>query len=243
VFPGVSSILEDLRIRALSASIEDFTVAAGFSGLDPNTIITGAFTSGSAGWGFSVGIVSGSLALGPSAYLYQLQDKTGPKYKIGTFVNVRASAQVGISQTGVGADGYAKLPSADFVTEASKVQTLSDLQEISTKGEFELGGTLRLAGCASALIGHCAAGISFAAAYPAIPDSIFAARTFAATVEREVVAGWGNAATRVAKTLYIGSASPWEHGCCENFNGKLRDEYLNGEVLYSLREAHVVVEQ
>jgi len=29
----------------------------------------------------------------------------------------------------------------------------------------------------------------------------------------------------------------------ESFNGKLRDECLNGEILYSLKEARVVIEQ
>jgi len=46
-----------------------------------------------------------------------------------------------------------------------------------------------------------------------------------------------------AKTLYIEPGSPWENGYCESFNGKLRDELLNGEIFYSLKEAHVVIEQ
>jgi transposase InsO family protein len=41
-----------------------------------------------------------------------------------------------------------------------------------------------------------------------------------------------------AKTLYIEPGSPWENGYCESFNGKLRDELLNGEIFYSLKEAH-----
>lgn len=44
-----------------------------------------------------------------------------------------------------------------------------------------------------------------------------------------------------AKTLYIEPGSPWENGYCESFNGKLRDECLNGEIFYSLKEATVVV--
>ncbi len=36
------------------------------------------------------------------------------------------------------------------------------------------------------------------------------------------------------KTLYVEPGSPWENGGCESFNGKLRDEFLNGEVFYSL---------
>ena len=46
-----------------------------------------------------------------------------------------------------------------------------------------------------------------------------------------------------AKTLYIEPGSPWENGYCESFNGKLRDELLNGEIFYSLKEAQVIIEQ
>jgi transposase InsO family protein len=44
-------------------------------------------------------------------------------------------------------------------------------------------------------------------------------------------------------TLYIEPGSPWENGYCESFNGKLRDELLNGEIFYSLKEAQIVIEQ
>ncbi len=43
--------------------------------------------------------------------------------------------------------------------------------------------------------------------------------------------------------LFIEPGSPWENGYCESFNGKLRDECLNGEIFYSLKEARVVIEQ
>ena len=43
-------------------------------------------------------------------------------------------------------------------------------------------------------------------------------------------------------TLYIESGSLWENGFCESFNGKLRDECLNGEIFYSLKEAQIVIE-
>ena len=46
-----------------------------------------------------------------------------------------------------------------------------------------------------------------------------------------------------AKTLYIEPGSPWENGYCESFNGKLRDELLNGEIFYSIKEAQVLIEQ
>ena len=38
-------------------------------------------------------------------------------------------------------------------------------------------------------------------------------------------------------------AARWENGYCESFNGKLRDELLNGELFYALREAQVLIEQ
>ena len=43
-------------------------------------------------------------------------------------------------------------------------------------------------------------------------------------------------------TLYIEPGSPWENGFCESFNGKLRDERLNGEIFYTLTEARVLIE-
>jgi putative transposase len=42
------------------------------------------------------------------------------------------------------------------------------------------------------------------------------------------------------KPLYIEPGSPWENGYCESFNSKLRDEFVNGEVFYSLKEAQVL---
>jgi transposase InsO family protein len=45
-----------------------------------------------------------------------------------------------------------------------------------------------------------------------------------------------------AKTAYIEPGSPWENGYCESFNGKLRDELLNGEIFYTMKEAQIVIE-
>lgn len=45
-----------------------------------------------------------------------------------------------------------------------------------------------------------------------------------------------------AKTAYIEPGSPWENGYCESFNGRMRDELLNGEIFYSLREAQIIIE-
>jgi transposase InsO family protein len=44
-------------------------------------------------------------------------------------------------------------------------------------------------------------------------------------------------------TLYIEPGSPWENGYCESFNGKLREECLNGEMFYTLKEAQMVIEK
>ena len=50
--------------------------------------------------------------------------------------------------------------------------------------------------------------------------------------------------TRVGvKTLFIEPGSPWENGYNESFNGKLRDECLNGEIFYSLKEAQIIIER
>lgn len=43
------------------------------------------------------------------------------------------------------------------------------------------------------------------------------------------------------KTLFIEPGSPWENGYVESFNGKLRDELLNGERFTTLLEAQVLI--
>jgi putative transposase len=42
--------------------------------------------------------------------------------------------------------------------------------------------------------------------------------------------------------LYIEPGSPRENWYCESLNGRLRDECLNGEIFYSLKEAQIVIE-
>ena len=43
--------------------------------------------------------------------------------------------------------------------------------------------------------------------------------------------------------LFIEPGSPWENGYNESFNGKLRDELLNGEIFYTLQEAKIMLER
>jgi len=57
----------------------------------------------------------------------------------------------------------------------------------------------------------------------------------------KMVRGW---LERVGvKTLFIEPGSPWENGYNESFNGKLRDELLNREIFYSLREVQILTER
>ena len=44
-----------------------------------------------------------------------------------------------------------------------------------------------------------------------------------------------------AETAYIAPGSP-ENGFVESFNARLRDELLNGEIFYSLKEAQIIIE-
>ena len=46
-----------------------------------------------------------------------------------------------------------------------------------------------------------------------------------------------------ARTLFIQPGSPWENGYCESFNGKLRDEILDREIFYTVKEAEVLIEE
>ena len=45
------------------------------------------------------------------------------------------------------------------------------------------------------------------------------------------------------KSIFIEPGSSWKNGYNESFNGKLRDECLNGEIFYSLKEAQIIIEQ
>ena len=59
---------------------------------------------------------------------------------------------------------------------------------------------------------------------------------FAAVAVREWLGNLG------VNTAFIEPGSPWENGYVESFNLKLRDELLDGEIFYSLKEAQVLIE-
>lgn len=59
---------------------------------------------------------------------------------------------------------------------------------------------------------------------------------FIAQAVRDWIAAVGS------QTAYIEPGSPWENGYCESFNARFRDELLNGEIFYTLKEARIIIE-
>jgi len=55
-----------------------------------------------------------------------------------------------------------------------------------------------------------------------------------------ILQGW--LAERQVKTLYIEPGSPWQNGHVESFHGSLRDECLDRELMLSVAEARVLIE-
>ena len=55
-----------------------------------------------------------------------------------------------------------------------------------------------------------------------------------------ILQGW--LAEHKVKTLYIEPGSPWQNGHVESFNGSLRDECLDRELMLSVAEARVLIE-
>lgn len=54
------------------------------------------------------------------------------------------------------------------------------------------------------------------------------------------VRGWIRAVG--TKTAFIAAGSPWENGCCESADARMRDELLEGEVFYWRREAQALID-
>jgi transposase InsO family protein len=49
--------------------------------------------------------------------------------------------------------------------------------------------------------------------------------------------------TLQVEPLYIEPGSPWENGYIESFNGKMRAQFLNGELFYTCKEAQIMTER
>ena len=49
--------------------------------------------------------------------------------------------------------------------------------------------------------------------------------------------------TLQVEPLYIEPGSPWENGYIESFNGKMRDQFLNGALFSTLKEAQILTER
>ena len=60
--------------------------------------------------------------------------------------------------------------------------------------------------------------------------------------EKDVFGAGPGDPRRALRLSRIQPGSPWENGYNESFNGTLRDQYLNGEIFYTLREAKVLLE-
>ena len=56
----------------------------------------------------------------------------------------------------------------------------------------------------------------------------------------KIIGSW--LAQHCIKTLYIEPGSPWQNGHVESFNGSLRDECLDRELMLSVAEARVLIE-
>lgn len=70
---------------------------------------------------------------------------------------------------------------------------------------------------------------------------VFCEESPSAKVQDEAAAFEVAAINRGGKIAH--SCCPWENGYIESFNCKLRDELLNGEIFYTLREAKVLIER
>jgi len=75
--------------------------------------------------------------------------------------------------------------------------------------------------------------VTFCSIAPANPDN---GAEF--TVKR--VRGW--LSNLQIKPLFIEPGSPWDNGFIESFNGRMRDELLNGEIFFTLKEAEILIE-
>ena len=56
----------------------------------------------------------------------------------------------------------------------------------------------------------------------------------------DAIKGWLK--DKTVGSLYVEPGSPWENGYAESFQGRFRDELLNREVFYSVKEAKVLAE-
>src|SRR6266853_485115 len=60
------------------------------------------------------------------------------------------------------------------------------------------------------------------------------------SLPRSCGSGWVSWARRRCTSR---PGSPGKNGYCESFNGKLRDEFVKGEIFYSLKEAQILAER
>ena len=166
---GVTDLLEDLRIRSLLGSVDEFTSAIGLPAYNTSstssnnacTIISGLFSSGNVSYSFGYGPLGLSVASGTGNFLFQYKlPDNQVKYGVGTFVS-----SLGIS------DLYAlSLEAPSYVSTALVLprgypRSFSEFTEFFNKSDFMAGGKIAGNICGSILLGHCEAGISGEARY------------------------------------------------------------------------------
>ena len=128
-FPGVSPVIEDIASRALTVP-ECLERSIHIAGLPKTTIISGVLIAGGVSMDYSV------LQLAAAAGICYLQYDTDAQHterQVSCFVNATATANLYV----VEAKGYVNL----YGTVSS--------------GDFNVGGSVCIAGCVSVLIGHC----------------------------------------------------------------------------------------
>ena len=157
---GVTDLLQDLRIRTLFTSRDDFKKAIGLNGLGDTTLISGVLTAGNASYTFGIGPLSVKVGAGPGAYLLRFKSAAnpGPIYRIGTFVNGLATADIYL----LTALGGVTLPDASV---AVQDRDYDSFRQVIEDAAFKIDGSVKLNICGDALLGHCEAGAKFDASY------------------------------------------------------------------------------
>jgi hypothetical protein len=157
----VSDIIEDLSLRALCPTVAEFERQTGLDTVTNGTVITGLLTAGNASYGGTIGPVDLWAAAGPCLYLFQFKSAGGSNYRIGTFMNTHATADFYT----VGLEGYSTFPELGVTIPSQPVNSVNDLVRVMSTSDFKIGGRFSLTGCASAVLGHCEAGVQGSASF------------------------------------------------------------------------------
>jgi transposase InsO family protein len=121
----------------------------------------------------------------------------------------------------------------DRTRDGRKLRMLNVVDEFSREGLCDPGGAEAQGGGRDRRAGR--------PVHPARHPGLHPVRQWARVRRQSCAEAWITGGG--AKTAFIEPGSPWENGCVESFNAKLRDELLNAEVFHTLAEARVLIEQ